>query len=186
MSQMTAARAPRGAAARTARTGTARPSPGTRQPQRPRLRIVDAAPKRQGNTGFALLCIALVLGGLMAALMLNMARGEGAFTLGALTAEQTRLHDERVTLEAELNTLSSPETIAAEAEKLGMVPSPSTAVLRLSDGAVLGVAAGVDGNQTFTVETSSTTDKTAPEPDAEEGAGPGTTEENAGDANEEG
>ncbi|GAA1142204.1 hypothetical protein [Ornithinicoccus hortensis] len=186
MSQMTAARAPRGAV-RASRAGAARPAPGNRQTtQRPRLRIVDAAPRRQGNTGFALLCIALVLGGLMAALMLNMARGEGAFTLGALTAEQTRLHDERVTLEAELSVLSSPETIAKEADKLGMVPSPSTAVLRLSDGAVLGVAAGVDGNQTFTVVTSSTTDETTSGSDAEEGAGSGTTDESSGDADKEG
>lgn len=182
MSQSTLARvAPRGATARTGRAGSARSAPGTRQA---RLRLVDAAPSRQGNTGFALLCIGLVLGGLMCALMLNMARGEGSFTLGALRAEQTRLHDERVTLEAQLADLRSPDTLADKAKDLGLVPSPSTAVLRLSDGAVLGVAAGVDGNDTFTVETSSgaAEDSSATEVE-EDGVA---SEDGADDASEEG
>jgi len=33
-----------------------------------------------------------------------------------------------------------------------MVPSPSTAILRLSDHSLVGVAATVDGNKTLTVD----------------------------------
>ncbi|WP_154402248.1 hypothetical protein [Ornithinimicrobium cavernae] len=140
MSQMTIARATRPARARTA-------------PQRPTLRVVDASPKVQSHTGFVVLCLALVVGGLLSALLLNTARAESSFTLSDLRAEQTRLHDTRITLEAELSQARSPETLATAATDLGLVPSPSTAVLRLSDNQVLGVAAQVDPTDSFTVVT---------------------------------
>jgi hypothetical protein len=54
-----------------------------------------------------------------------------------------------------------------------MEPSPSTAVLRLSDGAVLGVAAGIDGNKTFTVATDGPTGETSPGEQAAAEAGSG-------------
>lgn len=140
MSLMTVARP----ASRTSRTA---PAP------RARLRVVDATPKTQSHAGFVVLCIALVVAGLLSALMLNIQRAESSFVLSDLRAEQTQLHDTRVTLEAELSMKRSPETLAVEAERLGLVPSPSTAVLRLSDKEVLGVAAQVDPADSFTVIT---------------------------------
>lgn len=126
---------------------TPRPTP------RARLRVVDATPKTQSHAGFVVLCIALVVAGLLSALMLNIQRAESSFVLSDLRAEQTQLHDTRVTLEAELAMKRSPETLAVEADRLGLVPSPSTAVLRLSDNEVLGVAAQVDPADSFTVIT---------------------------------
>lgn len=140
MSLMTVARP----AFRTSRTA---PAP------RARLRVVDATPKTQSHAGFVVLCIGLVVAGLLSALMLNIQRAESSFVLSDLRAEQTQLHDTRVTLEAELSMKRSPETLAVEAERLGLVPSPSTAVLRLSDKEVLGVAAQVDPTDSFTVIT---------------------------------
>lgn len=144
MSQMTLTRP---AALRPAARST------TRQPQRARLRVVDAAPRTQSHTGYVVLCIALVVAGLLGGLLLNTARQESSFTLSDLRAEQTQLHDTRVTLAAELSAKRSPEALAIEAERLGLVPSPSTAVLRLSDKSVLGVAASVDVADSFTVVT---------------------------------
>lgn len=126
------------------------PRPGRRQA---RLRVVDAAPTTRAHTGFVLLCLALVLAVLLAALLLNTRRAESSYVLGGMRQEVTALHDERVTLEAELAALRSPESLARQANRLGMVPSPSTAVLRLSDGTMLGVAAGVDPANSFTVVT---------------------------------
>ncbi|WP_256840698.1 hypothetical protein [Ornithinimicrobium cryptoxanthini] len=120
---------------------------------RARLRVVDATPKTQSHAGFVALCITLVVAGLLSALMLNIQRAESSFVLSDLRGEQTQLHDTRVTLEAELSMKRSPETLAVEAERLGLVPSPSTAVLRLSDNEVLGVAAQVDPTDSFTVIT---------------------------------
>lgn len=142
MSQMTLARTAPKVAPR-ARTA----------PRRPALRVVDATPQARSHTGFVVLCIALVVLGLLSALLLNTARAESSFTLSDLRKEQTVLHDTRVTLEAELSHKRSPETLAVEAERLGLVPSPSTAVLRLSDNTVLGVAASVDPSDSFTVVT---------------------------------
>lgn len=134
------------AVARTARA--ARPAAPR---QRAALRVVDAAPATRSHAGFVVLCLALVVAGLLSALLLNTARAESSFTLSDLRAQQTELHDTRVTLEAQLSEQRSPEALAAAAEDLGLVPSPSTAVLRLSDNQVLGVAAQVDPADSRTV-----------------------------------
>lgn len=120
---------------------------------RPSLRLVDAGPLPQRTVGFVLLCLALVVGGLLAALLLNTQRAESSFAVTDLQRQATTLHDQRVTLEAEVAALRSPEVLAERAEDLGMVRSPSTAMLRLSDGLVIGVAALVDDDLTRTVIT---------------------------------
>ncbi len=145
MSTMTAARVAPRPASTTSRV----------VPRPTRLRVVDATPKHQSHTGFVLLCFALVLGGLMSGLLLNTARAEGSFVLSDLRSQTTTLHDTKVTIQAELSEHRSPATLAQRADRLGMVPSPSTAVLRLSDGSVIGVAAVVEGTDRLTVDTSS-------------------------------
>lgn len=152
--------------ARTAPRGSATPLPSAR-PQRPRLSLVDAAPRPHRTVLFGLLCLGLVLAGLASALILNTQRAEASFVLTDLRSEAVILHDERVTLEAELAQYRAPQALADRARDLGMVASPSTAVLRLSDGAVLGVAAAMVDGQVRTVVT------TGPEAADPEGA-PGT------------
>lgn len=120
-----------------------------------------------------LLCLALVVAGLLSALLLNTARAESSFVLSDLKAETTRLHDQRVTLEAELAMEQSPDQLAKKANRLGMEPSPSTAVLRLSDGAVIGVAAGVQDGRPFTVATNGPTGDVEPAEQAAAEAGSG-------------
>lgn len=137
-------------------TATARPH--TRRfaevspPPRPRLRIVDSAPLPATHMGYGLLCAALVVAGLLMMLLLNTARAEGSFELGSLQRTTTELSTREVSLQGELASSQAPASLAAKAEDLGMVPSPSTAVLRLSDARVLGVAAGTEAGRTFTVE----------------------------------
>ncbi|MGB3830037.1 MAG: hypothetical protein WA962_14810 [Ornithinimicrobium sp.] len=116
------------------------------------LRVVHTAPRAVSHAWFAVVLGGLILGGLMVMLMLNMARAEGSFALSDLRAEQASLQADRATLESELADLSSPGTLAQKAEKLGMVASPSTATLRLSDNGVVGVAAVVQNGKTFTVD----------------------------------
>lgn len=136
-------------------TATARVSPRparSRAQTRPSLRVVHAAPAAVSHLWFAMVIGALVVGGLLSMLMLNMARAEGSFVLSDLRAEQEALHAQQVTLETEVANLSSPSTLAAKAERLGMVPSPSTATLRLSDSSVFGVAALIQDGRTLTVD----------------------------------
>lgn len=150
MSQMTAT-APAAAPARLPRT--------PKVASRPRLRVVDAAPMPATHMGYGLLCAGLVVLGLLAMLVLNTARAEGSFALSSLREESTRLQAQQISLQTELLELRAPQSLAVAATDLGMVPSPSTAVLRLSDGVVLGVAAGVGAAGPFTV------DLPAPAPD---------------------
>ena len=155
MSQMTvAARLGRPAPTATlVRPGTARGvgRSGTAASSRGRTRVVDAAPA-VAHAGFRILCLLIVLGTFASVLLLNTARAEGSYILSRLGSEATALHDQKVTLEAELANLESAETLAKNARELDMVPSTSTATLRLSDGAITGVASTVDGGRTITVD----------------------------------
>lgn len=121
-------------------------------PTKTPLRVVHAAPAAVSHLWFATLLGALIVGGLLVMLMLNMARAEGSFVLSDLRSTHDSLQAEQATLESELADLSSPANLATKAQGLGMVPSPSTATLRLSDNEVVGVAALVQGNKTFTVD----------------------------------
>ncbi|WP_122260588.1 hypothetical protein [Ornithinimicrobium cerasi] len=120
-----------------------------------RTRVQDAAPAA-GHTGFMVMCLLLVMATFTAVLLLNTSRAEGSYVMSRLTVEQTALHDTKVTLQAELADLESSESLAAAARKLKMVPSTSTATLRLSDGSLTGVASKVDGGRTLTVDLPST------------------------------
>lgn len=144
MSQMTAT-APRYAP-------TSRPRRAVEAPQRAPLRVVQAVPTPMRHMGFALGLGALILSGLMLMLMLNIARAEGSFTLSDLREDHAALEAESVSLSSDVADLSSPATLSTKAEELGMVASPSTATLRLSDNRVLGVAALVQDGKTFTVD----------------------------------
>lgn len=138
MSQMTiSARLPRAARARTG------------------ARSVDAAPART-NLGFLLLCAFIVASSFTAVLVLNTARAEGSYVLSRLEVQKTALHDQKVTLAEQLADKESPESLARAAEKLEMVPSTSTATLRLSDGAITGVASKVEDGRAITVDLPST------------------------------
>ncbi|MFK5633799.1 MULTISPECIES: hypothetical protein [unclassified Ornithinimicrobium] len=120
-----------------------------------RTRVVDAAPS-SGHAVFRLFCAMVVALAFTAVLLLNTVRAENSYVMARLQAETTQLHDQKVTLESQLADLESAETLAAAARKLKMVPSPSTATLRLSDGSLTGVASMVDGGRTLTVELPST------------------------------
>ncbi|WP_298748100.1 hypothetical protein [uncultured Serinicoccus sp.] len=120
-----------------------------------RARAVDAAPASTAN-GFALLCVLLVALTFTAVLLLNTVRAEGSYVLSTLEVEATALHDQKVTLADELESKGSSESLAQAATKLKMVPSTSTATLRLSDGSITGVASKVDGSRTLTVDLPST------------------------------
>jgi len=125
----------------------ARPLPRT-SPRRataaaPRQLKVVAPPEIRGHGAFAALCIMLVLGGFVAVLMLNTAMAKGSYTLRALQHRSDELTDSQDSLRHSLDAVSGPGPLAQRARALGMVPAATPAFLRLSDGAVLGVAAGV-------------------------------------------
>jgi hypothetical protein len=102
---------------------------------------------------FAALCMLLLIGGLMGLLMLNTSMAEGSFTLHRLQATSGELTDTEQALTAAIDAQKAPANLAARAAELGMVPADSAAFLRLSDGAVLGVATPAKKRPGFTVVT---------------------------------
>ena len=70
--------------------------------------------------------------------MLNTTLAEGAFQIQALSGQQQQLLVSQQTLLLYVARNESPDALARQATKLGMVPVTSPAFLRLSDGAILG------------------------------------------------
>lgn len=141
MSQMTA----------TARVASRAPQRRSTAPQP--LRVVPGKAGHPGSAMFAALCMLLLVGGLMGLLMLNTTMAEGSFTLHKLQATSGQLTDTEEALTAAIDAQKAPANLAARASKLGMVPADSAAFLRLSDGAVLGVAKPAKKQAGFTVVT---------------------------------
>lgn len=141
MSQMTA----------TARVASRAPQRRTAAPQP--LRVVPGRAGHPGSAMFAALCMLLLVGGLIGLLMLNTSMAEGSFTLHRLQATSGELTDTEEALTAAIDAQKAPANLAARAAKLGMVPADSAAFLRLSDGAVLGVAKPAEKRTGFTVVT---------------------------------
>lgn len=105
----------------------------TREQRRARPRAVYAVVSTAG--AFAIL---------LAQLLLSIALSDGAYRIAALQADAVELDRSAQVLTESLDTLRSPQNLAANAESLGMVANASPAYLRLADATVLGapVAAG--------------------------------------------
>lgn len=135
--------ATRPAATRQSRRAPARPAarlaarPAARR--RPTLTEVPApAPAVAGNGMFALVVVAMLLGGMVVLLVLNTSLAQGAFELGALARTQSQLGVQEQKLLQNVALQESPESLQKRADGLGMVPVVAPVFLRLADGAVLG------------------------------------------------
>jgi hypothetical protein len=99
------------------------------RPQPPRLRVVAPSTHRSA-TGLALLCVALLGGGLLVLLLLNISIGKGAYALTKLQSQQRQLLENQQSLAEQVEAQSAPAQLAAAARKLGMVASPSSVFLQ--------------------------------------------------------
>lgn len=125
-------------------TATARPgaqayrlAPQTR---RPSLRVISAEPLAPKQLPFVLLCSGLMALGLIALLLLNTSLAKGAYLMHQLDVTSTRLAEDEMSLREELGTVSSAQSLAAAASKLGMLPlGQPPLTLELSSGAVRGL-----------------------------------------------
>ena len=110
---------------------------------RPHLRPVPAPQaKRKSPLAGALTAVAIVLSILFAQLGLSIAVSQGAYEARALQAELRDLTRVERVLSQNAEKLASPQNLAENAVRLGMVQNTTPATLRLSDGAVLGTIAG--------------------------------------------
>jgi hypothetical protein len=117
----------------------ARPVPAPRPASDPES---AAAP---GRASFVLLIVLLLSVGLAALLGVNTALAQSSFTVSRLQKRVADLDDQSASLQEKLARSSSPDALAADARKLGMVPAVSLGYVRLADGTISGHASVAGG-----------------------------------------
>lgn len=126
---------------------TARPAPRA-TPRTPRtagqrvshLRLVVARRSSAARAPFLAVVVLIMAIGMLGLLLLNTVLAQDAFRLHALQLQGRALADQEQALQREVDRLQSPQSLAARAAALGMVPGGPPAFLRLADGQVLGAA----------------------------------------------
>jgi hypothetical protein len=117
----------------------------------PPRRHLEIAPSRaQRRARPRLVHLLLTLGGigviLLGQLLLSIWIADGAYEMHSLQSQTVQLQREQSALNEQLDQLGSPQSIAARAERLGMVASGNPAYLDVATGAVTGTpSAGTQG-----------------------------------------
>jgi len=126
--------------------GGALPAPAE-EPKRTHLEVVPTRSQRRARPRalYAAISVGTLLAIVVAQLLLSIGISQGAYQLNSLQAQQTQLQRSYQAVSEDLNRVSSPQNLAANANALGMVSNSSPAYLRLSDGAVLGAPLPANG-----------------------------------------
>jgi hypothetical protein len=116
----------------------------------PRRHLEIAPSRAQRRARPRLVHVLVTLGGigviLLGQLLLSIWIADGAYQVHTLQGQQVELQRTQRALGEQLDQLGSPQSIAASAEKLGMVQSGNPAYLDLATGAVSGrPSAGTTG-----------------------------------------
>ncbi|WP_062072753.1 hypothetical protein [Demequina sediminicola] len=116
-----------------ARPGRTTEAAGTRR----HLHAV-ATPQPARSLGpFVATCVLIALAAIASVLVVNTQMTQGAFERRDLKIEIANLHQERASLVGQLESLSAPAALAAQAEGMGMVPASSLGFVSIEDSAVL-------------------------------------------------
>jgi len=113
-------------------------------------RHLEAVAPRAGRRAkprlvYAGITVMMVLAIVVTQLLLSIGVSQGAYRIGGLQDTKTSLQREYQAVSEDVNRLSSPQNLAANANALGMVSNGTPVYLRLSDGAVLGSPAPASG-----------------------------------------
>jgi len=100
----------------------------------PWLRLVPSVPVDAPRAPFIVFVIAVLGVGLVGLLLLNTSLQKRAFEVSSLQRSTAALADQQSELGQHAADLSAPESVAALAVELGMVPNKNPVFLRLSDG----------------------------------------------------
>lgn len=126
--------------------GGALPAP-VEEPKRTHLEVVPTRSQRRARPRalYAAVAVGTLLVVVVVQLLLSIGISQGAYQLQTLQTKQTQLQRSYQAVSEDLNRVSSPQNLAANANALGMVSNSSPAYLRLSDGAVLGAPLPANG-----------------------------------------
>ncbi|GAA2479963.1 hypothetical protein [Terrabacter carboxydivorans] len=138
-------------------TATARPLRAPRRGPAPTpLRVIPSSITRTGNGAFATTCIALLIAGLIALLLLNTALAQGSLALGDLQRQSATLSDTAGNLQEEIDRASATGALARSAAELGMVRMNTRGYIDLAKGTVSGQPEAATKNNAFPIVTSPT------------------------------
>ncbi len=138
-------------------TATARPLRAPRRGPAPTpLRVIPSSITRTGTGTFAATCIALLIAGLIALLLLNTALAQGSLALGDLQRESARLSDTAGNLQEQIDRASATGSLARSASEIGMVRMNTRGYIDLSKGTVSGAPEPATQNNAFPIVTSPT------------------------------
>jgi hypothetical protein len=115
--------------------------------ERRHIEIVSPSAAKRPRVVYALSAVTCVGAIIVAQLLLSVGISQGAYEVSALRASQVELGRTADSVSEDLIRVSSPQSLAANAESLGMVTNSNSAYLRLSDGAVLGAPSSASGSQ---------------------------------------
>ncbi|MBB5640874.1 hypothetical protein [Cryobacterium roopkundense] len=107
----------------------------------------DARRRPRPRIFYAFTAIAGVGAIIVAQLLLSVGISQGAYEISTLQSNQSELTRTTASVNEDLVRVSSPQSLAANAEALGMVSNSNPVYLRLSDGAVLGAPSSASGSQ---------------------------------------
>ena len=107
---------------------------------RPSIQVVATRAQRKARPRvfYAIVTVGVIFGIIISNLLLSVAVASGAYEIAAMQQSNKELGRSYQTMNQDLDRLSSPQNLAANAEALGMVNNSTPVYLRLSDGAVLG------------------------------------------------
>ena len=107
---------------------------------RPSIQVVATRAQRKARPKvfYAIVTVGVIFGIIISNLLLSVAVASGAYEIAAMQQSNKELGRSYQTMNQDLDRLSSPQNLAANAEALGMVNNSTPVYLRLSDGAVLG------------------------------------------------
>jgi hypothetical protein len=141
------ARVPSGAPDRTPPRTPARGAEPGRSPLTPpaarsaavgRLRIVRAPAHPRARVPFVVLCVCVLAGALLGALLLNTSMAHTSFVIQERQVQLARLSERQQDLAQQVERAASPQVLAERARAAGMVPAPAPAFVLLSDGTIIG------------------------------------------------
>ncbi|RRD29395.1 hypothetical protein [Actinomyces bowdenii] len=139
MSATATARAARPAAARRTATswsgaaaGAGARARGQAPASRPDLRVIRAAAPARSTLPFLAMNIIILAGALVASMLLNAQMASTAYRMKEVQVEVNIMNDHVETLRTQVQEASAPDTLAAKAAELGMVPAGAPGVVDLN------------------------------------------------------
>lgn len=121
------------------RLGTPREGVGIDALQQPRTPLsVVPARRRSRRLPLAVFLLAVLAAALATVLMLNISVSGTQYDLVQLRSKQVALNQQNEALVLEIETRQAPQSLAAQAAKLGMVSSPSFGTIELESKKITG------------------------------------------------